>query len=120
MNRQIASKGMQALVIVAIAAPLIGCSKSAPQRTGRSRDDAVKPVKIEAVRQDQVRRSVDVVGTLAAADQVTIASQADGIVSRIAADLGDRVRDGQVLVELDREKLQYAVDNQKAALGRAL
>jgi RND family efflux transporter MFP subunit len=107
-------------MIVAVAACVASCSKSAPQRTGRSRDDAVKPVKVEAVRQDQVRRSVDVVGTLAAADQVTVASQADGTVSRIAADLGDRVREGQILVELDREKLQYAVDNQKAALGRAL
>ncbi|MGC4082298.1 MAG: efflux RND transporter periplasmic adaptor subunit [Vicinamibacterales bacterium] len=71
-------------------------------------------------RQDQIRRSVDVVGTLAAADQVTIASQADGTVGRVLADLGDRVREGQVLIELDREKLQYAVDNQRAALARAL
>ncbi len=107
-------------MIVAFATQLASCSRSAPQRTGRSRDDAVKQVKVESVRQDQIRRSVDVVGTLAAADQVTIASQADGTVSRILADLGDRVRDGQVLIELDREKPQYALDNQKAALGRAL
>jgi RND family efflux transporter MFP subunit len=111
---------MQGLMIVALTVLLVSCSKGATQRTGRSRDDAPKPVKVESVRQDQVRRSVDVVGTLAAADQVTIASEADGTVSRILADLGDRVRDGQVLVELDREKLQYALDNQRAALGRAL
>jgi multidrug efflux pump subunit AcrA (membrane-fusion protein) len=120
MKISLASKSLQLLVIVAATVSLASCSKSAPQRGTRSRDDAVKPIKVEAVRQDQVRRSVDVVGTLAAADQVTVASQADGTVSRILADLGDRVHDGQVMVELDREKLQYAVDNQKAALGRAL
>ena len=36
----------------------------------------------------------DVVGTLAAVDQVTISSEADGKVSRILADLGDRVTAG--------------------------
>ena len=59
-------------------------------------------------------------GTLAAEDQVTIASQADGAVSRVLVDLGDRVKAGQVLIELDREKLEYNLQNQKAALARAL
>src|SRR5262249_61698985 len=36
------------------------------------------------------------------------------------SDLGDRVRAGQVLVELDREKLDYNLEQQKAALVRAL
>jgi HlyD family secretion protein len=72
------------------------------------------------VRQDSVRRAIEVVGTLAAEDQVTIASQADGSVSKVLVDLGDRVTAGQPLIELDREKLQYNVDNQKAALSRAL
>ncbi|MFN7983871.1 MAG: efflux RND transporter periplasmic adaptor subunit [Vicinamibacterales bacterium] len=72
------------------------------------------------MQQEQVSRSIDVVGTLAAQDQVTIASQADGAVSRVLADLGDRVHAGQVLIELDREKLDYNRDNQRAALARAL
>jgi multidrug efflux pump subunit AcrA (membrane-fusion protein) len=41
-------------------------------------------------------------------------------VSRILADLGDRVRAGQALVELDREKLEYSLEQQKAVLARAL
>jgi multidrug efflux pump subunit AcrA (membrane-fusion protein) len=35
-----------------------------------------------------MRRSVEVVGTLAAVDQVTIASQAEGAVSKVLVDLG--------------------------------
>jgi multidrug resistance efflux pump len=77
-------------------------------------------VKAEAVRQESVQRVIEIVGTLAAEDQVTISSQADGAVSRILADLGDRVKTGQVLIELDREKLEYNFDQQKAALARAL
>jgi len=63
---------------------------------------------------------VNVSGTLAAENDVTVSSQAAGVVSRILADLGDRVGAGQVLVELDREKLQYNLDQQKAALARSL
>jgi multidrug efflux pump subunit AcrA (membrane-fusion protein) len=63
---------------------------------------------------------VDVVGTLAAVDQVTISSEADGKVRRILADLGDRVKAGQVLIELDSEKQQYTYEQQQAALARTL
>ena len=73
-----------------------------------------------AVRQEAVRRTVEVVGTLAAVDEVTISSEADGKVSRILADLGDRVKAGQALIQLDREKQQYNFDQQRAALARAL
>ena len=79
-----------------------------------------KAVKVEAVGQETVTRSVEVVGTLAAVDEVTVSSEADGIVSKILHDLGDRVRAGDVMVELDREKAQYNLEQQRAALARAL
>ena len=87
-----------------VAVTLTGCSKTQTARAG-AREDSAKPVKTEAVRQESLRRAIEVVGTLAAEDQVTISSQAEGAVSRVLADLGDRVKAGQVLVELDREKL---------------
>jgi multidrug resistance efflux pump len=77
-------------------------------------------VQLEAVREDVVRRNVDIIGTLAAADEVVVSAETDGTVSRILADLGDRVQAGQALVELDREKRQYSLDQQKATLTRAL
>ena len=107
-----------ALALICSAA-VAGCSKAAPPG-GRARDEAPRVVQVEAVREEQVNRSVEVVGTLAGQDQVTIASQADSAVSRVLADLGDRVKVGQVLIELDPEKLQYNLDSQKAALARAL
>ncbi|MGH9308510.1 MAG: efflux RND transporter periplasmic adaptor subunit, partial [Vicinamibacterales bacterium] len=81
---------------------------------------SAKAVKVEAVRQDSVRRAVDVVGTLAAVDAVTLSSEADGKVSRIMADLGDQVKAGQTLVQLDSEKQRYTYDQQQAVLARAL
>ena len=97
-----------------------GCSKSQTAAQARGRDEAAKPVQVEAVRQETVHRAVEAVGTLAAVDEVTISSEAEGHVSRLLADLGDRVRAGQVLVELDREKSSYNLEQQKAAHARAL
>jgi multidrug efflux pump subunit AcrA (membrane-fusion protein) len=103
----------------ALSLTALGCSK-ADTAQARSGDATPKPVKVEQVRKDSVRRAVDVVGTLAAVDQVTISSEADGKVRRILADLGDRVKAGDVLIELDSEKQQYAFEQQQAALARAL
>src|SRR5207244_4763468 len=71
-------------------------------------------------RQQSIKRSVELVGTLAAVDEVTISSEADGTVSRILADLGDRVRAGQPIIQLDSEKQRYNSDQMKASLARAL
>ena len=111
------SRILTASVCLALAAA--GCSKTETAQA-RGREAAARPVKSEAVRQQQVRRAVEVVGTLAAVDQVTISSETDGKVSRILADLGDRVKAGQPLIQIDREKQQYNFDQQKAALDRAL
>jgi multidrug efflux pump subunit AcrA (membrane-fusion protein) len=107
------------IIIAALAMAAAACSKSETAQA-RGSEAPAKQVRVEAVRQDSVRRAVDVVGTLAAVDQVTISSEADGTVSRILADLGDRVTAGQVLVQLDNEKQQYTYDQQQAALARAL
>ena len=96
-----------------------GCSKTQTAQAS-NRDGAARPVAAAVVQKDSVRRAVDVVGTLAAVDQVTISSEADGSVRGILADLGDRVTAGQVLIQLDSEKQQYSLEQQQAALARAL
>ncbi len=106
-------------VVAVLALGAAGCSRSHTAQAGTSQN-AAKPVQVELVRKNSVRRAVDVVGTLTAVDQVTISSEADGKVSRILADLGDRVRAGQVLIQLDREKQQYTYEEQQAALARTL
>ena len=105
------------LAVTALAA--CGCSKTDTAQA-RGRDVSAKPVKVEAVLQETVKRTVELVGTLAAVDQVTISSEADGKVSRILADLGDRVTAGQTLIQVDHEKQQYSLEQHKATLARAL
>jgi RND family efflux transporter MFP subunit len=98
---------------------LTACTRS-PNAQARPASEEATSVQVAEVREEPIRRAIDVVGTLAAEDEVTISSEAEGRVDRLLADLGDRVHAGQVLLELDREKAQYNLDQQRAALARAL
>src|SRR5262245_64749798 len=93
------------LVVLCTAGVVItGCTDSSAEPDGRAKQ-AAKHVKTEAVRQESVRRTLEVVGTLAAEDQVTVSSEVEGVVRRVLADLGDRVKYGQAMVEIDRERM---------------
>jgi len=116
----VSARGVRRLVICAAFLPLLSSCSNGTAAKGTGKSDAVLAVQVEPVREESVRRTIEVVGTLAAADQVTISSEAEGRVSRIAADLGDRVSAGQVLLELDREKPQYNLEQQRASLARSL
>src|SRR5258706_14718816 len=76
-------------------------------------------VKVEAALVRDVRRQVDVVGTLAAREEVVVSAEVAGRVARLVHDLGDRVAAGAPLLELDPEKLQYRADGQRATLDQA-
>jgi HlyD family secretion protein len=106
-------------VVICLTLAAGACAKGETAQA-RGRDAVAKSVRTDTVRKETLTRSVDLVGTLAAVDEVTISSEAEGKVSRLLADLGDRVKAGAVLIQLDNEKQQYNFDQQKAALARAL
>ena len=65
-----------------------------PEARGRDRR---APIERRAVE-----RTVDVVGTLKGWEEVTVGSKRMGRVLKVLHDMGDRVRPGEPLVELDR------------------
>jgi RND family efflux transporter MFP subunit len=109
---------LRAALTVAPAAFAAACGGTSSAAV--TKDAAPQAIVVGKVESHELRRSIDVVGTLAADEEVTISSEAEGRVLRIEADLGDRVRTGQALVILDPEKLQYRLDQQRATLGQAM
>ena len=105
---------------VAITATLLSsgaCSRGRDvQAAGGPRTQAVRT---EAAEVRDLRRQVDVVGTLAAREETVVSAEVDGRVARLVHDLGDRVAAGEPLIELDAEKLQYRVDGQRATREQA-
>lgn len=110
---------MQGRVLAAILIGAYSAACTQAHSATTDKGDALRKVDVEAVQRADVRRDIELIGTLAADEEVTVAAEVDGRVVRILADLGDQVHVGQPLVQLDPQKLQYRVDEQRAALARA-
>ncbi len=74
------------------------------------------PVELREVGRRTVRQSVTAVGYVEPLTTVEVRSKANGIVRALAADVGDAVRKGDVLAELDRE---YPLTYQREAAAQA-
>jgi len=75
--------------------------------------------KLATVERGDLARSVVATGKIEPLAKVEVKSKASGIVEKIFADYGDRVRQGQVLVELDKEQLRAQVAEARANLQAA-
>ncbi len=69
----------------------------------------IPPEKIVAVERGDVARSVVARGKIEPLSKVEVKSKANGIIQVLLVDVGDPVKDGQVLAELDKEDLQAQV-----------
>ncbi|MGO8898016.1 MAG: efflux RND transporter periplasmic adaptor subunit [Isosphaeraceae bacterium] len=93
------------------AASLCGCSPAEAQPSSKA-PPAVRevPVTVAPLERRTVERTIDVVGTLRGWEQVTIGSKRTGRVSKVLHDMGDHVRPGEPLVELEAVDAKLAYD----------
>jgi RND family efflux transporter MFP subunit len=112
--RRMPAAAAAAGLLLAIA----GCDNAAQANKKAADGKDGVPVKVMQVERIELRREVEAVGTLAAKDQAVVSAEVGGRVARLAADMGDRVREGAPLVFLDAEKLKYRVDEQQATLDQ--
>jgi HlyD family secretion protein len=73
----------------------------------------------EAIRTGNLTLNVLANGTLQPTRSVNIGSELSGTVKRVLVDVNDRIKKGQVLVELDTAKLSDQVLRSRAALASA-
>src|SRR5262245_2936193 len=76
-------------------------------------------VSTAAVVERNTIRSLEVVGSLEAEDEVTVSSQASGNLDEITVDVGSPVKAGQTIARLDQRELKLKVDQAEAALRQA-
>src|SRR5581483_3504046 len=106
------------LLLLAVAA---GCGgKSAAESPATTAKVEAVPITVANVAVRQVERTVSVVGTLAANAQAEVASEVDGQVVAIEADLGDRVTPGQVLARVRRDEIEARFREAEATLAKAV
>ena len=94
---------------------LSGCFSS---RANTASADLSKPVPahIYTVTEETTRRPVQAVGSLFPLEESALSSEVEARVSEVLADVGDSVKEGQPLVLLDKQELQYAVEAQQGAV----
>lgn len=88
----------------------VGCGGKPVAPVEVQKADRVVPVTVAPLERRVVERTVDVIGTLRGWEQVTIGAKRTGRVVKVDHDIGDRVRPGEPLVELDPVDARLSVD----------
>ncbi len=93
--------GLVRAVFVVVAA-CIFASCGDPANAGGKNKAGGKPVVVRVVSatEERVDRVIEITGTLAGSEQVTVSAEVEGRVDRVVADLGDVVKEGGLLVQL--------------------
>jgi HlyD family secretion protein len=76
----------------------------------------IDPSKLAPVERGDIARSVVATGKITPLAKVEVKSKASGLVKKVYVEYGDRVKQGKVLVELDKEQLEALVQEQRANL----
>lgn len=102
----------EAWLIIAAALVLGACNKSTPSSVS---GDATHPtpVNVYTVAEETAQRHVQATGSLFPFEESVVSAQVEGRISQVLADIGDSVKEGQALVVLDPQELQFEVDRQR-------
>jgi len=88
---------------------------------GTAEQAKIFPVEVTRPAFEEVEHTLDAVGSFFPEDEVTVGSEVDGIIKRLLVDEGSTVKQGDLLLEIDDEKLRLEVEESEAMLreGRA-
>src|SRR6266498_13016 len=101
------------LPIIFVLAGVAFFSLKAVSRTPATID----PEKLATAERVNLNRSVVATGKIEPVTKVEIKSKASGIIQKLPVNVGDVVRQGQLICELDKNDLQPRVREAQAALG---
>ena len=105
-------------VILVAVALLAGCGGGASSPEAPAQHDAT-PVRTSPVQMVTIAREVRAVGILAPRDEIRLAFKVGGVLDRVDVDVGDRVREGQVLAVLKRAEIDAAVSQAAEGVEKA-
>ncbi len=110
MNKRL---GMATVGAVLVGGGLYAWSSMTPAKA------TFEPSRLATVEQDTMVRSVVATGKVEPITKVEIKSKANGIIERLRVDVGDVVKAGDVLAELDKENLLARVREASANVQAA-
>ena len=79
----------------------------------------IDPSKLAKVEKNDLAKSVVATGKVTPITKVDVKSKASGIVKKLLVDAGDKVKQGQLLAQLDKVEIEAQVEQSRAALQAA-
>jgi membrane fusion protein (multidrug efflux system) len=98
---------------------LVGLEAAAPAARGPQGGGGPVGVVVQAVRQGTVIDRTESVGTVRANNSVTVTAKVTGVISAIRFQEGQRVREGDTLIELEANALRAELDQARALFDDA-
>lgn len=114
MRRDVLWRGLRLSLLLLL--PLLGCSREQAANSAPTTKEQRIAITVGPVEARDVMRRVEVVGTLEADEEVAVYAQISGAVERIIVDLGDRVKVGQPLLQINEADFQLQVQKAEAIL----
>ena len=111
-------------ILLLILAPAFfgGCKPPGPpQPIGGTSSGGKRafPVEVRKVSTEDVRYTIDAVGTLEPQEEVRVTARVAGMVEKVLFEEGDKVTTKTVLAEIDRGRYQMLADRAKASQEKA-
>ena len=104
------------LVILALSAFLAGCEKDGPKSEKLQQILPTAKVSVDKVVKRVAGNQVEVVGTVQAVERAEISSKMTGNIIALHVDLGSKVTQGELLIELSAGEVSAQVQQAKAQL----
>lgn len=86
----------------------VSCGRPSGSETTAAAEEKTEPVRVVSLENQTIARNVEYTATLQAFEEIHLAPASPGRIENIAAEVGDRVTQGQVLVQMDRTQWHQA------------
>ena len=80
--------------------------------------NAVQPVSVQSVRRQDIRVSVNAIGSISALNTAIVQAQVSGVLQSLSFREGQQIRAGQPLAQIDPRALQAALSQAEGVLAR--
>jgi len=98
------------VIVLGITIAVLLSNKSCMQAKSRSDEVRFFPVTVTSVTRQALSETMDLVGTIVGNNDVAVVSETQGEITKVFADVGDHVKAGDVLLQVDDELKRASFD----------
>jgi len=95
-------------ILLSVACAVLASCSGKKNETAQVKTTDAFPVKVQKLKKTNIAKTLDYTANLVADQQVFYAPAATGRIDKIFVEVGDRIKEGQLLVQMDQTSLHQA------------